>query len=85
MLGAIEGALSPSYISLSALYTLAALVPVQLAARDKKRANGNIYAAICVGLSVASKLAIYGMMGVGPVIESVAVERGEGAVVEQSV
>ncbi|CAI2321029.1 unnamed protein product [Caenorhabditis sp. 36 PRJEB53466] len=62
-IGALEGAISPVYLLLSALYTLAAAVPIQLAARDKKSANVNLYSAVLVGLCVSSKLAIYGMLG----------------------
>lgn len=63
-LGAIEGALTPIYFVLTGLYTLAALVPIQLATRDQRRANVNLYSAVLVGVTIASKCFVYGIMGV---------------------
>uniref|UniRef100_A0A8R1E9A3 Uncharacterized protein n=1 Tax=Caenorhabditis japonica TaxID=281687 RepID=A0A8R1E9A3_CAEJA len=62
-LGAIEGALAPVYFVLVGLYTLAALVPIQLSARDQRRANVNLYTAVLVGLTITAKCFVYGTLG----------------------
>lgn len=62
-LGALEGALTPIYFTLTGMYTLAALVPVQLATRDQQRANVNLYSAVLVGVTIASKCLAYGILG----------------------
>ncbi|EGT41046.1 hypothetical protein CAEBREN_10210 [Caenorhabditis brenneri] len=64
VLGAIEGALTPIYFILMGLYTLAAMIPIQLASRDQNRANVNLYSAVLVGVTIASKCFVYGMLGV---------------------
>uniref|UniRef100_A0A1I7UXK0 DUF1212-domain-containing protein n=1 Tax=Caenorhabditis tropicalis TaxID=1561998 RepID=A0A1I7UXK0_9PELO len=62
-LGALEGGLTPIYFVLTGLYTLAALIPIQLASRDQNRANVNMYSAILIGVTVASKCFVYGILG----------------------
>lgn len=62
-LGAVEGALTPVYFVLTGFYTLAALIPIQLASRDQSRANVNLYSAILVGLTISAKCLVYGVLG----------------------
>lgn len=88
LLGAIEGALTPIYFVLMGLYTLAALIPIQLASRDQNRANVNLYSAVLVGVTVASKCFVYGIMGVSDVtsaMEPIEGGAGEGVGEQQTV
>ncbi|KAF1770991.1 hypothetical protein GCK72_002815 [Caenorhabditis remanei] len=85
-LGALEGALTPIYFALTGMYTLAALVPVQLATRDQQRANVNLYSAVLVGVTIASKCLAYGILGASdaPItMEQTLTLEGEGMAEQQ--
>ncbi|CAO4362107.1 unnamed protein product [Caenorhabditis nigoni] len=82
-LGAIEGALTPIYFVLTGLYTLSALVPIQLATRDQGRANVNLYSAVLVGTTIASKCFVYGILGNSDAPILVEQQLGNEGIIEQ--
>ncbi|UMM13727.1 hypothetical protein L5515_001860 [Caenorhabditis briggsae] len=81
-LGAIEGALTPIYFVLTGLYTLSALVPIQLATRDQGRANVNLYSAVLVGTTIASKCFVYGILGNSDALILVEQQLGNEGIIE---